>query len=234
MHKLKLDGRVYIGQTCMSLKQRSGRNGHRYKNCPKFYNAIQKYGWNNFEHIILETKLTQQEANRKEQYWIKIFNSIQNGYNIQAGGHNNMAGQNNPFYGKTHTEESKKKMSLNHKDVSGKNNPMYGKHHSDEAKEKIQYTIEDLVYNRIHALDVNIFSKQAGGKDIQDGSPIQKTRELVSAWYVTLRNISLLVVFIAIIVISRIITNTIAPKGIKFKNHIHFGTPQISNKQISL
>lgn len=47
-----------------------------------------------------------------------------------------MAGQNNPFYGKTHTEESKKKMSLNHKDVSGKNNPMYGKHHSDEAKEK--------------------------------------------------------------------------------------------------
>ena len=75
-----------------------------------------------------------------------------------------------------------------------------GDNSSDEAKEKIQYTIEDLVYNRIPALDVNIFSKQAGGKDIQDGSPIQKTRELVSAWYVTLRNISLLVVFIAIIV----------------------------------
>ena len=55
-----------------------------------------------------------------------------------------MAGQNNPFYGKTHTEESKKKMSLNHKDVSGKNNPMYGKHHSDEAKEKISQARKDI------------------------------------------------------------------------------------------
>ena len=55
-----------------------------------------------------------------------------------------MAGQNNPFYGKTHTEESKKKMSLNHKDVSGKNNPMYGKHHSDEAKEKISKARKDI------------------------------------------------------------------------------------------
>ena len=52
MHRLKLDGRVYIGQTCMSLRQRSGDNGYRYKSCTKFYNAIQKYGWDNFEHIV--------------------------------------------------------------------------------------------------------------------------------------------------------------------------------------
>ncbi len=35
-------------------------------------------------------------------------------------------GLNNSFYGKTHSEKTKQKMSKNHFDVSGKNNPNYG------------------------------------------------------------------------------------------------------------
>ena len=46
-------------------------------------------------------------------------------------------GKNNGFYGKHHSEESKKKMSLNHEDFSGKNNPFYGKLHSEETKRKM-------------------------------------------------------------------------------------------------
>jgi len=49
----------------------------------------------------------------------------------------NLTGENNPMYGKHHSEESKKKMSDNHKDISGENNPMYGKHHSKESCEKM-------------------------------------------------------------------------------------------------
>jgi hypothetical protein len=43
-------------------------------------------------------------------------------------------GEGNPFYKKTHSEETKNKMSTNHKDVSGTNNPMFGKIHPNKGK----------------------------------------------------------------------------------------------------
>ena len=51
--------------------------------------------------------------------------------------HANMSGENNPFYNKNHTEETRQKMKDNHYDCSGENNPMYGKHLSEETKRKI-------------------------------------------------------------------------------------------------
>ena len=41
--------------------------------------------------------------------------------------HRDVSGENNPFYGKKHSEETCKKMSEHHRDVSGEKNPMYGK-----------------------------------------------------------------------------------------------------------
>ena len=43
MHKNKINGKVYIGQTKQSLKNRWS-NGYGYRECPKFWRAIQKYG----------------------------------------------------------------------------------------------------------------------------------------------------------------------------------------------
>ena len=54
-HTLKEDGRVYIGQT-NSIQNRWKPSA--YKTCTYFYNAIQKYGWDNFEHEILLSNLT--------------------------------------------------------------------------------------------------------------------------------------------------------------------------------
>lgn len=47
-------------------------------------------------------------------------------------------GENNHFYGKHHTNETKRKIaeSLGDK-VKGKNNPFYGKHHTEETKRKL-------------------------------------------------------------------------------------------------
>ena len=47
-------GKKYIGKTKTSLKERAKNNAKGYKGCPAFYNAIQKYGWENFEVEILE------------------------------------------------------------------------------------------------------------------------------------------------------------------------------------
>ena len=57
MHKNKINGKVYIGQTSKSLDERCGKNGSGYIGCIRFYNAIQKYGWNNFEHEIIEDNI---------------------------------------------------------------------------------------------------------------------------------------------------------------------------------
>jgi len=89
MHKNKINSKVYIGQTCTTLKCRFGKNGIYYIGCPAFYRAIQKYGWNNFEHIVLEENISDLEmANNREKYYISLYNSTEGkyGYNIQAGG----------------------------------------------------------------------------------------------------------------------------------------------------
>lgn len=91
LHRNKINNKVYIGQTIQPLEDR-WKNGFGYKTCYYFYNAIQKYGWDNFEHIILEQNenWTQEELNNKEKEYIKLFNSTNPdyGYNICEGGSN--------------------------------------------------------------------------------------------------------------------------------------------------
>ena len=62
------------------------RNGKGYIGQPKFYYAIQKYGWNNFKHIILLKDLSLEEAWKKEKEYIKKYDSINDGYNVHEGG----------------------------------------------------------------------------------------------------------------------------------------------------
>ncbi len=87
-HINKINGKVYIGITIQKPEQRWGNNGCNYKSSPHFYSAIQKYGWNNFEHNILFQGLTKEEACLKEQELIKHYNSMNRnfGYNSTSGG----------------------------------------------------------------------------------------------------------------------------------------------------
>ena len=80
-----INGKKYIGQS----KDVSRRcHPSNYKGCQKFYYAIQKYGWENFTRTILEDNLTLEKANELEQYYIDLYNSIDNGYNLKSGGLN--------------------------------------------------------------------------------------------------------------------------------------------------
>lgn len=92
-HTNLINQKVYIGQTCESLSVRSGVNGLRYaRTSPIFWKAIQKYGWENFSHEIIEDNISsKEEANKREQYWIKyydccILDGKDKGYNINRGG----------------------------------------------------------------------------------------------------------------------------------------------------
>lgn len=85
----KINGKKYVGQTNRSLKRRAnGNHGTGYKGCTVFWNAIQKYGWENFEAEILYDNLTQEEANELEIKTIKELNTLDDnyGYNMCIGG----------------------------------------------------------------------------------------------------------------------------------------------------
>lgn len=81
-------GKSYIGQTNQSIAARSGSRGQQYHASTKFYNAIQKYGFDWFkQHCeILADDLKKEEANFLEKKYIRQYDSIENGYNIQSGG----------------------------------------------------------------------------------------------------------------------------------------------------
>ena len=87
-HKNKINGKIYIGITSQKPEDRWGSQGCNYKSSPHFYSAIQKYGWDNFEHNILFTGLTKEQSCLKEQELIKEYNSMNRefGYNSTSGG----------------------------------------------------------------------------------------------------------------------------------------------------
>ena len=85
IHKNILNGKVYVGQTC-NLSERWRNNGKNYFNSIKFYNAIKKYGWNNFTHEVVYSNLNKQAADKLEKELIHKYNSIEEGYNLKEGG----------------------------------------------------------------------------------------------------------------------------------------------------
>lgn len=86
-HTNKINGKCYIGQTCYkNPEHRWHSDGSGYKTQQKFYRAIKKYTWDNFEHEILARNLSKQEADILEIKFIEQFNSINNGYNLLIGG----------------------------------------------------------------------------------------------------------------------------------------------------
>ena len=83
--RCRITGKSYVGVTSMSLEER-WHNGQGYKNQPVIYDDICEYGWNNFEHILIDTAFTYKESREKERFYIKTMNSLfPNGYNIVSG-----------------------------------------------------------------------------------------------------------------------------------------------------
>lgn len=131
-------GKVYIGITCQLPCQRWAR-GKGYRNNWHFYNAIQKYGWDNFQHEILYTGLTQEEAAQKEFELIAQYDATneERGYNRDYGG----------TVRRPMSAETRQKISAAHKGKAttkgpahpqwGKKGPLsqnYGRKHTPEER----------------------------------------------------------------------------------------------------
>lgn len=78
------NNKVYIGQSIRPVNQRFQRHINDALNNildTHFARAIRKYGKENFIIEEIDTANTQEELNEKEQYWIKYYNSVIDGYN---------------------------------------------------------------------------------------------------------------------------------------------------------
>ena len=83
IHRNKINGKVYVGQTIQRVvTDRFGKDGRNYKGSPKFWAAIKKYGWDAFETTILPEVYTDKRSlDLAEVAYIKMYDSCNNGYN---------------------------------------------------------------------------------------------------------------------------------------------------------
>jgi group I intron endonuclease len=158
----KITNKWYVGQSVDIIKRLE--IDYKKMKCigqPKIYNALLKYGYNEFDKIILEECESKQEIlNEKEIYWMKYYDSIKNGYNLRGGGgghgwHSEETKQKirmaraNQIIGKNHvSEEAKIKMSMERKGKSLSDETCIklsishlGNKHSEETKIKIRNTL---------------------------------------------------------------------------------------------
>jgi hypothetical protein len=122
------NGKRYIGQTVRSLKARikSHRTKAKENLNNHFYNALNKYGFENFIWTILCYASDKESLNKAEIYWIKKYKTMECGYNHREGGNG----------GKV-TNETKVKLRESHMGQKAWNKGLLMGPVSDETKKKI-------------------------------------------------------------------------------------------------
>lgn len=109
----KINNKIYIGQTINFNKRMREYKNNFSKEQPKIHRAIDKYGWDNFDKLILDIAYSKEELDILECFYIEKFQSIAFGYNLMSGGSTSK-----------HSEISIQKMRDAHK---GEKNHHFGK-----------------------------------------------------------------------------------------------------------
>lgn len=151
------NGKIYIGITSISPEKRWG-GGSGYARNAYFANSIKKYGWDSFEHEVLYSDLSADEAEAIERRLIHDYRSNDKayGFNLTNGGEigkrhaqetiekmsrakkGKYVGELNLHFGKENSPETRRKISEALKGkLKGEKNPNFGKTMSDEQKRKI-------------------------------------------------------------------------------------------------
>lgn len=145
----KINGKKYIGITRQDLSKR-WRNGNGYKKTTRISMAIKKYGWDNFIKEVLYECKDNKKASDMEVHYINLFNTIENGYNVQSGGF------------KDYTTE----MSEYHKKCISKSNK--GKHFSIATEWKKGVYNETSRNKKVPVLCIETGTKYESIKDAQE------------------------------------------------------------------
>lgn len=139
-HTNKVNGKKYFGITSKSVEERWKKGNGYDKTHTYFYKAIQKYGWDGFDHEIIADHLTEQEAKEKEIELILFYKTNCRRYNNPTYGYNCTDGGDGTS-GHIVTEETRKKISeavLNNYRTTGRKPWNYGLPMPSEQKEQMR------------------------------------------------------------------------------------------------
>jgi group I intron endonuclease len=97
-------GKCYIGRTNHFFKRMASHyhKSGNIKNNNWLYQAVRKYGWDNFTKEIIDIPDNLEHAKERELYWIKFFNSFHEGYNGIESSEGGVS-----WEGRKHTQEYK-------------------------------------------------------------------------------------------------------------------------------
>lgn len=168
LHINKINGKIYVGITRKTNVNDRWHNGRGYQYNQHFWSAIKKYGWNNFEHEIFASNLTEEEASNMEKLLIEKLDTTNpnNGYNIASGGYNNrgLKGVHNPFYGVKPVKAIEASVSVR-----------TGKHLTEEHKKKISNAVTGYVKSEEHRRKLGESQRgqvRGRGKDCANSIPV--------------------------------------------------------------
>ena len=128
-----INNKMYVGKSERTLKlhlQRYNRFINKNSKSKSYIqNALRKYGLSNFKFEIIEI-CNGLDINEREKFYIKNLNTNKTGYNLTTGGEG--------IIGYVFTESHKKKISDSRiGKFCGENNPFFNKTHSEETRNKI-------------------------------------------------------------------------------------------------
>jgi group I intron endonuclease len=154
-------GRVYVGKT-KRLKIRIWEYRWRSKKRKSIiHDSIKGYGWEAHKLEVIE-EIADELLNEREVFWIKELNTFyldnEKGMNMTRGGDGNVpswkhnterrkkqaqrfSGEGNPFYGKTHTEEYRKRKSIEVSEYNKRNGVKVPEWAAEKGREAIRKKI---------------------------------------------------------------------------------------------
>lgn len=128
-----LNDKIYVGQHFTSADDGYLGSGKYLKE------AIDEFGSENFVREIIDF-CTSADVDEKEIHWIAELSARDDsiGYNVVIGGRGCLAGENNPFYGKTHSEKNRKLFAENAKNLHT------GRKRSKETRKRISESLKGI------------------------------------------------------------------------------------------
>lgn len=170
VHINKTNGKRYVGITSQKVEYR-WNYGKGYGHSPHFSAAINKYGWDNFDHIVLFDNLSKEEAKEKETELISEWKTQDRkyGYNTTSGG-DGLIGYtpskelrelwSKIRTGTKHSEETKKRMS----ESSAFRRPEVIQKCAEKKYKKVSaYTLDDKLIDTF--ISITNAAKQLGLSD---------------------------------------------------------------------
>lgn len=150
IHTNKVNGKRYVGVTIRKPEQR-WNNGEGYKEQPHFYSAIKKYGWDNFEHFIVEVD-SREKMFELEKQCIEFYQTTnpEKGYNKSLGGESGAylgkdfdANEYHKEYYKLNKEKFREYSDLNRDHINARRREVYRLNNE-------QRKLKDKEYRNLH------------------------------------------------------------------------------------